>query len=453
MMRDFLLGDFPLQGWVSELGFGLGWISPWLILLAGILAGIAFVSMGVSQEKRGQVIHIFLLAILLRVSLILPFNILSYADMGFRPGFYFANDGYAYSENAWQMLMLRERGVFHEESMLFKSQTDTNPGPFEAWNAALYAVTGKSPLSLLFINALIGTWSAIFVYLFTQKFFGPRPARLALIFSAFWPSLLFWSTLNLRDPAVNIMVFLLVWCLIENRKRLKVPSLLAGLVLAYLLFLLRAPALGLILLFGTVWFLGSTLLWRKMKFLCILLIILVAISVAPLAYLYHVYHVGTQETMLKTFFVEKSSPLEWFNYLRTVRAYGTSSFLEESRLSDIRGLLLFAPLGIVYALFAPFPWQIGSTFFFIGAIEISVLYFCVPFIIQGMRQALHYARRETHLMLFIFIGFSLFMGLIDSNLGTLFRHRAMTLYYALIFLAVGLSHAEKSSQDVQEVPL
>jgi len=450
--RTFSKNSYKTPSFIIGVGailfctaLGIEWMSPLLILFSGALLGGLFIAIFVREEERRFVFEILLTALLARILFIIPFFILSYAGVAGRPGFYFMNDGYAYSANGWQISELWRNGLPLDSSILFVTQTNTPPGPFDFWNAFIYFWGGNNPLCLFFINACIGVGSALFVYLFTRKFYGYHAARFAICLSAFWPSLMFWSTQNLRDPAINMSIFLFVWSAIELRRRFNPGFLIMALSSSFVVMQFRFQVLPILVAVTFLWIFSETLLWRKMKLLSLVFLVLLIFIVAPYVLaLKDLFNEKMALVSIRLFQIPEVSLLRWVHYLRDVRAEGTSAFLTNIQLLDIGDVVLFLPLLILYVLFAPFPWTGGGTFFLMGAIEMSFLYLTVPFIISGCRKALKVERSSTKFTLLLFFSVSLALAVIDSNLGILFRHRSMVLYFILIFLSIGLVRSKEA---------
>jgi hypothetical protein len=113
-----------------------------------------------------------------------------------------------------------------------------------------------------------------------------------------------------------------------------------------------------------------------------------------------------------------------------------------------KDFLLYFPLVMSYVLFAPFPWQIGGAFFLMGGVEMTLLYLSVPFIFRGIRRSFKIHPRPTRLIVLVFFAISSLLAVVESNVGTLFRHRSMTLYFVFIFLAVGLSRNREAKSSI-----
>ncbi len=431
---------------VSFIFLGLEWMYPCLILFAGTLMGMGVIAMGTGESERRFVMETCFAALLLRICLILPFFILSYTGEGFHPGSYFATDGYAYSQNGWQIAQAWQKGVAIDSKLLFTTLTGSAPGAYEYWNAFIYSFTGGSPLPLFFINSLIGVASSLAVFFFTKKFFGIKSAKIALLLSAFCPSLVFWSTQNLKDPVINLVIFTLIWSVIEIHRRPNFWFILVGLCSSFVLMKLRSQVFILIFLIVPIWLVTRTFLYKKMKPILLILVISVGAfkGIQIQETLRHTMEQKTMENAPKIFSRDTGSFVEWAHYLREVRATGGSAFLKGFDLRSPKKFILFLPLTVIYCLFAPFPWQGGGGLFsFLAVFEMSLLYLFFPYIVRGIRYALKSQRDQTDLILLTFFCISLLLVIIESNVGTLFRHRSMILYFILIFLAVGLSESKK----------
>ena len=126
-----------------------------------------------------------------------------------------------------------------------------------------------------------------------------------------------------------------------------------------------------------------------------------------------------------------------FNYFREARGHGRTSYLVGVRFDSLLDLLAFAPIGAVYFLFAPFPWQIESVLDIPVMIEgmTNILYALAG--IVGIATAL---KRDRVLAIglgtFFVLGVTLY-GFGTANFGTATRHRQMFSWVLFIFGSVG----------------
>lgn len=134
-----------------------------------------------------------------------------------------------------------------------------------------------------------------------------------------------------------------------------------------------------------------------------------------------------------------ASIFEFIDYSRDVRAYGKLQFLKGFDISTFPRILLFIPFGLFYALFSPFPWQMGSIAQIMAIPETILFYLLLPCTVIGI--AFGWKRRfnQSLLLLSIITAIMLLLALLEGNSGTLFRHRSVVFYLIFIFTAIGIS--------------
>jgi hypothetical protein len=119
-------------------------------------------------------------------------------------------------------------------------------------------------------------------------------------------------------------------------------------------------------------------------------------------------------------------------------ASAKSGFGEDIDVSTTSGAIQAAPTGILYLLFAPFPWQLQSLRQSITLPEMLVWWASFPFLVVGFWFTFRYRLRQSF-VIFIFttmltLAYSIFQG----NVGTAYRQRAQILVFYFIFVAVGI---------------
>lgn len=129
----------------------------------------------------------------------------------------------------------------------------------------------------------------------------------------------------------------------------------------------------------------------------------------------------------------------FFQYHRSVRAYGNLQFFGDFDISNPFKAVLFAPIGFLYAAFAPFPWQLGSVMQIMAVPETIAFYFLFPKTARGIVFAYKNMFGRSVILLTIIVMTLGFLALVEGNSGTLFRHRAVAFYLIFIFTALGIS--------------
>jgi hypothetical protein len=365
-----------------------------------------------APEDRHLVMRIMVAGLLLRLGLTL---VIHYT----LPVWFFAPDQQTYQEVGIQTLRYH-RGL---EGIPWQLQNTLELGYFY-WNAFLFLIFGYAPLAPKLVNAFVGTASAVFCYRLAGELAGRGPALLAVMLTMFFPSLVLWSTQNLRDPIVLLLTLALFLSVVRVRTR---PSGRAffGVVLSLGLLLLFRDYIAAMALFGLV---GSSFISKARGLPVNLLLGAVLFGLAIVVY---------QQFGLGSRWVESAS-FEALSQQRSSLAIGGTAFRPNVDISTpLRGLQFF-PVGLAFFLFSPFPWQVGSTLTLMTLPEQLVWYALMPMVVAG---GLYLVRERYHafgpILVFLALTTSIY-ALVEGNAGTAYRHRAQVLVFFLILASVGL---------------
>lgn len=420
-------------------------LSPILILLFGIVLGLLIIST-FAPDDFNFLLNFFLIGLVARVLLSLLFYFLSFVIPGhISPGFIFSDDGWCYSEQGWEIYKFAERGVrITRENYLINPNFHVMSGNLTVYDyfaSFIYSITGYSPVSLFFINCVAGSIAAIFIYLIARELFSKSVARISSIFAFLWPSFVLWSTQNLKEPVIAMFFCILLWTIFYMHRHPSPGFLLLSIVSIAVLFKVAYPYL--VILFAVICFTVLFLFLEhlfKNRFVTILVLYILFIAVGP----FFKNQVLPQISKRSAYdIVNYKSVFEFLGYHRSVRAAGRLQFLKNADISSAGKALGFVPLGLLYAIFAPFPWQLGSILQILAAPETVIFYLLIPFTLKGI--IFSYKRRinQSLLLLSIISATLIFLALVESNSGTLFRHRFVAFNLLFIFTAVGLSLKKK----------
>lgn len=416
-------------------------LSPVLILLFGIIAGI-FIIFILAPEDFRFLFNLYMVSFFIRVFLSYLFYYLSFVfGNKYTEGFLFTNDGWSYSLQGWQILKFAERGI-----KITPENYYTYPGmenwagnitSYDYFTSFVYSITGHSPLSLFLISSLAGSLAALFIYIIGKELFSKKVARITSIFAFFWPSFIMWSTQNLKEPMIAMLGCVLILAVLYIMKRPLPALLLLAFLSSWVLFKIGAPyAIVLIsMIFFTSVFLFVKHLFRH-KFPVILVLGFLIFILVYVNYSKIITFIS--EKSIYTDIKNYKSIFEFLDYNRSVRAFGRLGFFQNADISSFGRAIAFMPLGLLYAVFAPFPWQLGSITQIIAAPETLLFYMLFPVTLKGV--IFGYSKRfNQSLLLLSIIGSTLiFLGLIEGNSGTLFRHRFLAFNLLFIFTAIGL---------------
>jgi hypothetical protein len=399
------------------------YIAPILIMTLGLFLGLFLITCNQIKAKEYIFLSsIFILAFLLRIiSGFLFYNFIYLSNQNGLLG-----DSLPYSENGYAILQMWLSGIRDINYIKAYITNDVanlsgTIGGYDFWNAIVYFFTGKSPFSLIFINCIAGSVTAILIYYITKQLYNEKAAKISAILTAFWPSLFTWSIQNLKELLSILLIAILIMSLVQLKAKFRFYLLLiiaiASLALKELRMVSFVIFYAVILPFSLILF-----LWKKNRILFIFLVLLV----------------GAGGAIFINHYLNYSSLLEYIKYMRTVRAYGNTAFFSNIDITNPINFLIFVPVALLVAWLAPFPWQIGSMSQVAAMPEMLLYYALLPAMFLGCGFVMRYKLKEGGIIpVYIFI-MMITLASIEGNIGTLFRHRAMVLPFMFVLTGIGL---------------
>jgi len=124
-----------------------------------------------------------------------------------------------------------------------------------------------------------------------------------------------------------------------------------------------------------------------------------------------------------------------------------SGFGKDVDVRTTGGALTIIPIGLVYLLFAPFPWQLASLRQSIALPEMIVWWLAFPLLILGFWYAIKHRLREISPILLFTSMLTLAYSLFQGNVGTAYRQRSQLLVFYFIFVAVGAVLLKERQED------
>lgn len=430
--KNIFLGIFLSGVLLSSLA-PLPALAPWLILSLGAMIGIFTTSFMESREERKFLLKLFIISLFARAFLSLILYIAS-LDMEYHPGF-FIDDGWGYSINGWTIAGRLSKGLSIAFNVIKSESISGTVSNYDYINGVIYFFTGYSPLSMLFFNCAIGAMTVILIYFISSRLFGKDVARLCSLLCAFWPSLFLWSTQNLKEPLTIFFVALCFWAFVR-------PHFLSLPIIVISIFCLAKirEQITLMVMISLLLYLVYSLyrLIRRDRaiFIVTLLIVIPALTFIIVNYgkdiigLFNPFKAG--QFALTDILAE-------VDYHRSVRAFANLAVLSDYKIESLGSLLKYIPLGLFFLLFAPFPWQIFSSSQMLAVPETIVWYFMVPYFIKGIYLTFKNKVARVFPILVYMVISLLALAVLEGNVGTMFRHKAVALNFILLFVAVGLT--------------
>ncbi len=343
-----------------------------------------------------------------------------------------APDEETYAAEGWSIALYWAGEIFIKP---YRLTTDQPLGYFYL-NGAAFSLFGHSEIPLKLVNAFLGALSCRFLYGLARELYGVRVATYAAQLFAYFPSLILWSVLNIRDAwVIALILFVSKKSLetVKGRSRLALAQLLLGAFALtffrdYLFFVVAIPPVVAFLLGRSGHLLRNVIIASLAAFGLVVLLQQGAVS---------------EKTT-------KRMSLEALSEARQNLATGGSAFHEEVDVSTPGKALAFLPIGIAYFLFSPFPWEITSTLKLFSVPEMLFIYFLTPAILRGIRYAARERFRESVQVLLLTGLLTVSYALGEGNVGTLYRHRAQALGFYLMFAAVGREVGRRPQAEAPE---
>ncbi|MBI4520894.1 MAG: glycosyltransferase family 39 protein, partial [Gemmatimonadetes bacterium] len=385
------------------------------VLVVGLVGvvGTRFILAKLAEpQDRAFLAKIVVAGLLIRVGLSLLAHYLL-------PVAFFAPDQFTYQDVGWRTL-LYWRG---QGTQPWQVGGTMEVGYFY-WNALLYFVFGFRPVAAKLFNCFFGIWASMVAYRIAGELAGQGVARNTAVLTALFPSLVLWSTQNLRDTIVLLLLVVIVWLTLRLRQRPTAGSFV-GLVLVMALLAVVRDYMAVMVVFALT---GSFFITPRRGLVANVFIGLALFGVAVAAY---------SQLGLGAQWVEAAN-FEAIQAQRTALAIGGTAFQPQVVISTPVQGLQYLPIGLLFFLLAPFPWQLGSMLSLMTLPEMLIWYGLLFFVAYGGLFLLRerFSRVEP-ILLFVSLT-TVIYALVEGNAGTAYRHRAQVVIFLLIFAGVGL---------------
>ncbi len=313
--------------------------------------------------------------------------------------------------------------------------------------AGIYALVGRNPLAVQMVVAVLGAATAPVIYLCASHVFkNARVARLSAFAVAFYPSLVLWSSQGLKDgPIVFFLaVAILATLKLGEKFSLKYLAILVGALFCVLTFRFYVFYMIFTAVAGA-FVMGMQKVTARSFARQFAVIILVGLGLTYLGVTrYASVHLSFYTRLERVQQSRQDSALS-----------GQSGFGREMDVSTSEGAIKSIPLGLIYLLFAPFPWQLTSLRQSITLPEMVVWWASFPLLILGLWFSIKYRLRQISPVLIFTVMLSLAYSIVQGNVGNAYRQRSQLLVFYFIFVAVGCvllleKREEQKRRDLKE---
>ncbi|HEX7997623.1 MAG TPA: glycosyltransferase family 39 protein [Pyrinomonadaceae bacterium] len=405
------------------------------VVLCGTLA--AAVGFGISRVKEDGpfLLRIFIGGLLVRMligALIFIFQLQEF----------FGGDAFTYDFYGAALLKVwqGERFYMVHVDMFVGSNTSGGGG----WGmlyyvASIYRLTGPNMLAVQFVNSIVGAATAPLIYLCARHIFNnQRTARLTALFVAFFPSLVLWSAQGLKDgPIVFLLSFAMLATLKLGEKLSPKYIVLLALALFCLLSLRFYIFYMVIAAIAGAFVIGMREATARNFLRQFVVIVFLGLS---LTYLGVTRYAGSQ--------FENYANLQAVQRSRSDLATSAKSgFGKDVDVSTTGGAITAIPIGFLYLMFAPFPWQLASLRQMITLPEMLIWWASFPMLVLGFWYSVKFRLRQISPILIFTTMLTLAYSVFQGNVGTAYRQRAQILVFYFMFVAVGFVLMKERRED------
>ncbi|HKG46136.1 MAG TPA: glycosyltransferase family 39 protein [Pyrinomonadaceae bacterium] len=394
---------------------------PGALLVCAIASAPTMLILARTHDERTFLFRLFLVGLMVRIVLA------SVIYMGHMEEF-FGGDANTYDTFGQSLL----QGLYGDSYHMQKYQSFIASGA-GAWGmlymvAGIYEVVGRNLLAVQLVNASIGAATGIVVYHTAMALFSNvRVAKLAALLVTFFPSLILWSSQALKDGLIILALAMAILATLRLMEKITAgyvivltASLLTLLSLRFYIFYMMTAAVA-----------GSFVLGMKTLSAQSFIQRFVAVAAIGLAFTWFgvLQYAGNQ--------FNRFANLKQVQLSRQDQAGAGSGFAKDVDITTTEGALSVIPLGVVYLLFAPFPWQFSTLRQSITLPEMIVWWLVFPLLVLGMWYSIKHRLRQVSPIVIFTTMLTLVYSVFQGNVGTAYRQRSQLLVFYFIFVAVG----------------
>jgi hypothetical protein len=305
--------------------------------------------------------------------------------------------------------------------------------------AFVYTLIGRNMLAIQFINASVGAATAPVIFHIAHRLFSNRRvSKWAAYLTAFFPSLILWSSQGLKD---GLIVMALALSIILTLQLMEKVTFWRMLILSSCLLILMSLRFYIFYMMAAA-VVGAFIIGMKSSNATAYVQRFIAVILIGLALTW----VGVLQSAGQQF--DKFANLDAVQRSRSDLAQSADSgFGKDVDVRTTGGALTIIPIGLVYLLFAPFPWQLASLRQSIALPEMIVWWLAFPLLILGFWYAIKHRLREISPILLFTSMLTLAYSLFQGNVGTAYRQRSQLLVFYFIFVAVGAVLLKERQED------
>jgi hypothetical protein len=295
--------------------------------------------------------------------------------------------------------------------------------------AVIYLFTGQNILAAQSLCGVIGAATCVLVYYCSFKVFNNlQVSRFATLCVAFFPALVIWSGQLLKDGLIVfllVLAFTIVLSLQEKLNYFYIVLLILAFfgIISLRFYIFYMVAVGVVGSF----ILGSGNTTQS----------LVRRSVVVVVLGLGLTYIGVLDTASVN--LDQVTNLDRIQNSRSGLANSADSgFGKETDVSTTVGAITAVPIGFIYLMLAPFPWEVGSLRQSFTLPDSLLWWSSMPFLLFGLIYTIKHRLRKAIGILIFTLMLTLSYSIFQGNVGTAYRQRTQIQVFLFIFIAVGI---------------
>ena len=306
--------------------------------------------------------------------------------------------------------------------------------------AAIYYIGGRNPLAAQALCCVAGACIGPVVFICSYQIYkNSNVAKFAGMMTAFFPAFLLWSCQLMKDGLIIFLLVVVIIAVLRLQEKFGIASLAVLVISMFAILSLRfyifyMVAIAVVGSFVIGFSNNPGAIFRRTAILLVAGIGLTYLGVVRTA----------------TSDVEKFGSLESVQRSRNDLAKsGESGFGADLDVSTTEGAISIIPIGFVYLMFAPFPWQVTNLRQAIALPETVLWWAMFPLMITGIIYTIKHRLREAFPILLFSIMLTLAYSIFQGNVGTAYRQRTQIQVFLFMFIAVGWALRKEGKENKQ----
>lgn len=296
--------------------------------------------------------------------------------------------------------------------------------PYTAMFSPVYAIFGDTTLLARLVFALVGTLVVFNAYRLGKLLHGESTGLYTAGLTAIFPYWLYLSVIFYRDMLIILILSQFLYMLLDwlqsGKTRIGIGAL-------------GPAAFGFILRPENIFIIGITLALGSYGFVKRVTPVLSGVTIAGIV-------IGAFGLLRRVGINGTSISLSGFMNERRALTDGTGAYLPDVAFQNIIEFIGFVPIGTIYFLLVPFPWQVHNILAMLALFQnVLIWYPMLALAVVGFRYSVAQRPGPSILLVVFTLSGMVAYGIVEGNMGPALRHRSQFQFPVVIFAAVALS--------------